>query len=232
MTIKGVFFDFWGTLCVMDDMTGELDEWISALHKVLSDSGATTTKAAVWNYYDERMFRENLARPDNGMSVFERRIQNTGVDFGVNLTRSEINHAAILLLAVWDKYAFVDRNCVPVLGVLRQQQKVTGLISNFDHPAHVHEIVRNTGMGKFFQTVIVSGDHDVKKPDPAIFQMALAKTGLQPGDCMYVGDSEEDITGANNAGMVSVLIDRSNRGNDFGQKATVRSLQEVLALKI
>lgn len=52
-----------------------------------------------------------------------------------------------------------------------------------------------------------------------------------PMECMlYVGDEEKDITGANAAGMYSVLIDRKGKAPDFGQRYTVRGLEEILGL--
>jgi phosphoglycolate phosphatase-like HAD superfamily hydrolase len=47
---------------------------------------------------------------------------------------------------------------------------------------------------------------------------------------MYVGDSEDDIMGANRAGLVSVLVDRGDNRREYNQRYTVRSLQEVLLL--
>ena len=44
MTIKGVFFDFYGTLCVLDNMTVELDEWILELYTRLKRYGLVATK--------------------------------------------------------------------------------------------------------------------------------------------------------------------------------------------
>jgi len=47
---------------------------------------------------------------------------------------------------------------------------------------------------------------------------------------MYIGDSEEDVIGANQAGLISVLIDRDNEGLDFGQRYTIHCLHDVLRL--
>jgi FMN phosphatase YigB (HAD superfamily) len=232
MTVKGVFFDFWGTLCVMEDMDAELDEWITALHSLLQKSGLSAPREVVLNYYHARMRQENPPKPDNGMTIFERRIEIAGADLGVKMTRAEIEYAAAVLLTVWDKHFVIDRVCVPVLGSLNKQHVVTGLISNFDHPRHVHDIVSNTGMKKYFSAVIVSGDHDFKKPDPQLFRIALSKTGLNPAETVFVGDSEEDITGANSSGMISVLIDRKGRGQDYGQKYTISTLPDVLQLTL
>ena len=176
------------------------------------------------------MQHENPPKPENGMTVFERRIQIAGSDFGLNMTRSEIEEIAEARLSVWDKYTSIDTAGIPLLAALKKQGKVTALISNFDHPRHIHKIVQDTGMNEYFTTVIVSGDYRVKKPDPLIFKMAVERTGLKPDEIVYVGDSEEDIVGANNAGMVSVLIDRGGHKQDYGQKQTISKLQDILEI--
>jgi putative hydrolase of the HAD superfamily len=47
----------------------------------------------------------------------------------------------------------------------------------------------------------------IKKPDPRIYKMALDGLGVNPGDCLYVGDgSSHELTGAQKVGMHPVLI--------------------------
>ena len=45
MTIKGVFFDFYGTLYVLGDMTAELNEWIPEFYIRL---GSTSISVKVY----------------------------------------------------------------------------------------------------------------------------------------------------------------------------------------
>jgi len=232
MTAKGIFFDFYGTIYVLGNMTDELDEWITELYTRLKLNGLTATREDVWNYYHQRMWQQNLRKPGNGMTIFERRIQITCSDFGITMTRAEIENTAIALLGVWDKYAFLDPACIPLLGSLNEQGKIIALISNYDHPRHIHNLIRKEGMKDYFSAVIVSGDYEFKKPDPTIFQLALENTGMKACETIYVGDSEEDVVGAKSAGMISVLIDRNHHGRDYGQQYTISALQDILRIII
>jgi FMN phosphatase YigB (HAD superfamily) len=49
---------------------------------------------------------------------------------------------------------------------------------------------------RFFTAIVISGEVGIRKPDPRIFHLALQRTGLQPEEVVYVGDTEEDIAGA------------------------------------
>lgn len=63
--------------------------------------------------------------------------------------------------------------------------------------------------------VIVSGDTlSVAKPSPEPLFYAAKKLGIEPGDCLYVGDAERDIEAGRNAGMVTVLAEYGYIGND------------------
>lgn len=70
--------------------------------------------------------------------------------------------------------------------------------------------LRASGLDRFFPIVIVSADIGSGKPDPAIFRSALDQLGVTPEEAVVVGDSHErDIVGADNAGIASILVDRS-----------------------
>ena len=47
----------------------------------------------------------------------------------------------------------------------------------------------------------------MKKPDPRIFQLALDHFGLEPEQCLYIGDHPlNDIQGAAKAGMNTIWM--------------------------
>jgi 2-haloacid dehalogenase len=47
-----------------------------------------------------------------------------------------------------------------------------------------------------FTDIIVSGEEKIMKPDPAIYQLALRRFGLSPGEGMFVDDRLENVDGA------------------------------------
>lgn len=102
----------------------------------------------------------------------------------------------------------------PGLARLRAAGHQTALVSNFDH--WLHDILDATGLSAFFDTVVVSAEVGLRKPDPEIFALSCARLGRRPGDCVYVGDSVRiDVRGCAAAGMNPVLIDRYGRFADF-----------------
>ena len=58
-----------------------------------------------------------------------------------------------------------------------------------------------------FNAIFVSGEHGVWKPDPRIFELALAATGTAASETLMIGDNPyTDIAGANLCGMLSLWI--------------------------
>jgi putative hydrolase of the HAD superfamily len=64
------------------------------------------------------------------------------------------------------------------------------------------------GLEQSFDAIIVSAEHEVDKPDPAIFALALDALG-QPARALFVGDDPEaDVQGARAAGLFTCWISR------------------------
>lgn len=54
---------------------------------------------------------------------------------------------------------------------------------------------------RHFSDTIVSGDEKLIKPDPAIYAVVLARTGLEPQDLLFVDDSAANIEAARALGF-------------------------------
>jgi putative hydrolase of the HAD superfamily len=67
--------------------------------------------------------------------------------------------------------------------------------------------ISTTGIGKYFQHVIISELVGVNKPDKAIFQHAIDLAGATKQDSLMIGDSlEADVMGALNFGMDAIFF--------------------------
>jgi 2-haloacid dehalogenase len=57
-----------------------------------------------------------------------------------------------------------------------------------------------------FRDIVVSGDEKLAKPDPAIFRLALARFGLEPGEAVFVDDNQANVDAAAALGIHAVLF--------------------------
>jgi phosphoglycolate phosphatase len=66
--------------------------------------------------------------------------------------------------------------------------------------------LENLQVGKHFAVRICAEHASPRKPHPAPLKMALRLAGFSPEDCVYVGDSAQDIEMARRAGVRSIGI--------------------------
>jgi putative hydrolase of the HAD superfamily len=89
------------------------------------------------------------------------------------------------------------------------------------------------GIVAHFELILISEEVGTAKPNPAIFELACARLGCEPAECVFVGDSwENDVVGSHAAGMKPVWINRDDTAlPEFpGQVPVVRELGEVADL--
>lgn len=95
----------------------------------------------------------------------------------------------------------------PFLDGLKARGFRIGIISNF--APTLKAILEAKGILHDFDPVIVSTEVGLEKPDPAIFQLALNRAGLEAKDILYIGDHEtNDIWAPNQVGIDAVRIIR------------------------
>jgi putative hydrolase of the HAD superfamily len=81
------------------------------------------------------------------------------------------------------------------------------------------------GIDHYFDCLIVSGDHQVAKPDPRLFHIALGAIGAQASHTVFVGDRVHiDVHGAQAVGMRAVWFDRGWRDEGRDLQADARRL--------
>jgi putative hydrolase of the HAD superfamily len=67
---------------------------------------------------------------------------------------------------------------------------------------------RKFGIGALFSSAVLSFEHCVLKPDPAIYQLALRQARSPAGERVFVDDVLENVQAAKAAGMKTYLAER------------------------
>jgi len=212
MSPRGVFFDFFGTLLLYGDMQAAWSDWVSAFHANLVKHGLSVSKEAFRRRCDGFFALPEPPAGADDLSIFERRVARLCRQLGLTLGDAEIREAASAAVDAWQAHVMCDPEASRVLTALGRN-KILALVSNFDHPPHLHRLLTELHLRGFFDAVVISGEVDVKKPDPAIFWTAFEQTGLRAEDVVYVGDHAEDVAAARAAGIEPILIRRPRPEN-------------------
>jgi len=77
----------------------------------------------------------------------------------------------------------------------------TGLISN----SVGSDIYDQAVLDELFESVVISGEVGMHKPQPEIFRLGAERIGLPPERCVFVDDLRENCAGAEAVGMTAVL---------------------------
>jgi putative hydrolase of the HAD superfamily len=100
-----------------------------------------------------------------------------------------------------------------------------GIISNWD--SRLRALLNALALANEFETVVISCEAGVEKPDRAIFERALANLGLSPHEAFHIGDDRiSDFEGPRAAGMAAALVVRKGPAPEGVQ--TVDSLTRLL----
>lgn len=107
---------------------------------------------------------------------------------------------------------------------LRERGYRLGLISN------THWRIPDALREKFdglFDVVTLSYEHGYAKPHPSIFLETLNRLGVNPNDCLHIGDDPiADIQGARGVGMKTAFIERGRI--ETAADITICRLDELL----
>lgn len=152
----------------------------------------------------EKVFREiwNPSEDDRtlGNTSFEEVIAKI-------MTANNIDDSALYDRIVYSRHtcsAEVFRHkhtdVIPMLKTLRENGIKTGLITNcyFEEK----EAIINSDLYNLFDSICMSCEVKMKKPDIKIFELCAGKLNVRPDECLYVGDGgSHELEAVREAGM-------------------------------
>ncbi len=88
--------------------------------------------------------------------------------------------------------------------------------------------IANSGIKKYFQTLVASEDIGYQKPDVRIFMHMLKTINAGKEACIVIGDDEKtDIQGARDAGIDYIWFNPEKRESLYNSKPEINSLSEL-----
>ncbi len=155
------------------------------------------TPEAVDSFLEEIHFAEWNARQDAGRP-FKEGVEELSKQFPqyADLIRAYDTHWEESLTETLHETIQIAKN-------LKQSGWPLYLLSNFS--AEKFEIVRKRyGFLQTFDDVIVSGEHRLIKPDPAIFDLTLKRINRKAEECLFIDDSALNIAAARKMGFITI----------------------------
>ncbi len=239
--VTAVLFDFDDTLI---DWSGRTKTWeeisrvsIGNIHAYLTDAGHTLPDADTCHQIYHNLLKQSWQRANETWesvrfaTVLRQTFTNIGLD------PDQIDLEAVMRVYDWQPMpgAVPYNDAAAVLTRLKQDGYKIGLITNAMLPMWMRDIeLRHYQLLDYFDVRLTSGDVGYIKPHPAIYHRALESLAVAPEQAVFVGDRpENDVAGANNAGLISVWMNPphlSNQLNGIKPDYTITQLNELLPI--
>jgi HAD superfamily hydrolase (TIGR01509 family) len=208
--IEAIFLDVGNTLISID--FDRVAEELAGRHLPCEPDALRRAEAAARPGYSERVFVTGLS-PDRSLfhwylvAILEKarslaELSSTQLDELVAeigpILRPE-GRASVL-------WRMVMPGVPEALARLQRQGLTLTVVSNSDGTCETS--LEEAGLLRYLNLVIDSAVVGVEKPDPRIFEIALAQSGAHPQRTLYVGDLyHADVVGARGAGLHALLLD-------------------------
>jgi putative hydrolase of the HAD superfamily len=108
--------------------------------------------------------------------------------------------------AAFDERVELYPDALPTIAALRERGARLALVSNCSHSTRA--IVDRLGFEELFDTVVLSFELGVRKPDAEIYEAALSGVGADASDALFVDDQTAYCDGARALGIDTRLIVR------------------------
>jgi putative hydrolase of the HAD superfamily len=124
-----------------------------------------------------------------------------------------------------------DPEAAGVVEELKGAGLLVAVISNTED-GRALDALRAAGLADHFDLVVDSHLVGCRKPEPAIFRLALEHLGVKAAEAAYVGDSyEHDALAARAAGLRPVLLDPLGL-HEAADCPRIRSLAELTGARV
>ncbi len=198
--IRTIFFDVGNTLrIVLPDQP-----FIQAAETELMQLTQTSeTHEAFFVKLEERWKKYRKRSKDTLMDVSEMELwmQYMLPDYDPELIAAHASR----LTRLWrdhDGRRVARPDVKPTLKELYQRGYTMGIIANTVTETEIPDWMVQDQVAHYFRTTILSSKVRLRKPDPAIYNLACRSIGTPPENCAYVGDNPvRDVQGTQDAGF-------------------------------
>ncbi len=223
---KHIFFDLDHTIW---DFDKNAEETLYELYDIyrLNEIGLPSASTFIETYTrnNHKLWAEYHTGKISKNELRETRFKRTFLELGV--------HPDMLPLAFEDDYVKLcptKTNLFPhaheTLQYLQNKYALHLISNGFKESSELK--VGTTNIGGYFQNIIISEIVGVNKPDPAIFEHALALAGTTKNESLMIGDSlEADVYGALNFGMDAIYFNPFNAPKPDNVPLQVTHLKEL-----
>lgn len=207
--IKAVFFDAFGTLFDLRDSHPKVIE------DILKELGRE--EIGVKNFHREWDLRflsitRQISKSDfiPTRDIFKESLRSSLKKYSIEVSEEQIQRFLDKTFEVFKENIQLYDDAYEILNFTKNLHVKLGLISDSDANL-LRSLLEKFNLTRLFDAIIISDEVKAMKPNPQIFKQALTKVNCYPKETVVIGDSLQDVKGAQTLGMITVLILRRQR---------------------
>jgi len=204
MKYKAIIFDLFGTLVDSYSVQG-YNRLMTDMASALELPGEDFSK----------LWRDTTY--ERGIGIFkttEESIRYICNILKVSVSDENIRKCEQIRLENTRKALTPKNGAIDILKSLRGLGYKIGLITNCS--AEVPLLWKNTEFFHLLDATIFSASVGLKKPDAQIYNLACEQLGIEPNECLYIGDGDSnELSGASQSGMDAVMIRDPNEMDPY-----------------
>lgn len=134
-------------------------------------------------------------RSDRGLVSYDDYLQQVGLL--LSKTPEDVDD-------ILHQQRFRNEEMIGLVRSLRSHYK-TALLSNIGRGV-IRELFSDKELHELFDTVTLSSEVAMIKPDPEVYEYTAMKLDLQPDECVMIDDIPANVTGAKATGMQAIIF--------------------------
>ena len=214
--IKACVFDAYGTLFDVHSAVGKYHERLGDVADQVSNIWRTKQLEYTW-------LRSLMKKHADFWQVTQ-----DGLDYALdvfNITDNQLRNDLI--------DAYLHLKCYPevpdTLAKLKDSGRQLAILSN-GSPAMLEAVVKTSGLGDLVQTTLSVEMVGVFKPDPAVYQLAVNRLGVEAAEIVFMSANAWDAVGATAFGLRVAWINRFSQRPErlpFQPDIEIKTLAEL-----
>ena len=227
MKIKAICFDLGDTLVFSENQLSWANNYKNALEKGFNSINKKPTEDE-YNNCIEILKKYNTRINPREYEIFSGQIFNEIME----LMKLSIKEKNIIEIYFFDYYINNNRvfdDTEEVLEDIKKNNLKIGILTDVPYGSKkaVIDDINKIKNNIIIDVILSSVEVGYRKPNINGYIMLSKKLGIQTNEMIYIGNEKKDIIGANKAGIISILINRTDEKINYGEKYQFKNLKDM-----